>query len=183
MAFAKSVVRLIGTLLVAASAACSPRPAPVVAPRLAPEVLASRLAEAERLASRGCYRCLKEAAAAYAALLAETDDPKAITGALENNLMIAMREIELDVAEGADMIMVKPALPYLDLVRQARDRFDLPLAAYNVSGEYAMLKAAVQLGWLEERRAVLELLTGIKRAGADMIITYHAREASQWLTE
>jgi porphobilinogen synthase len=95
----------------------------------------------------------------------------------------AMAEIEEDVLEGADMVMVKPALPYLDLVRQARERFDLPLAAYNVSGEYAMLKAAVANGWLDERRATLEALLGIKRAGADMIITYHAKEAARWLRE
>ncbi|MPZ23760.1 MAG: porphobilinogen synthase [Dehalococcoidia bacterium] len=93
----------------------------------------------------------------------------------------AMAEIEQDIVEGADIVMVKPALPYLDLVRAARERFDLPLAAYNVSGEYSMLKAAVANGWLEERRAVLEALTGIKRAGADMIITYHAKEAARWL--
>ena len=95
----------------------------------------------------------------------------------------AMAEIEEDILEGADMIMVKPALPYLDLVRAARERFDLPLAAYNVSGEYAMLKAAVANGWLDERRATLEALLGIKRAGADMIITYHAKEAARWLRE
>lgn len=95
----------------------------------------------------------------------------------------AMAEIEEDILEGADMVMVKPALPYLDLVRQARERFDLPLAAYNVSGEYAMLKAAIANGWLDERRATLEALLGIKRAGADMIITYHAKEAARWLRE
>ncbi len=95
----------------------------------------------------------------------------------------ALREVELDVAEGADIIMVKPALPYLDVLARVRDHFDLPLAAYNVSGEYAMLKAAIANGWLEERRATLELLTGIKRAGADIILTYHAREAATWLAE
>jgi porphobilinogen synthase len=95
----------------------------------------------------------------------------------------AQREIELDILEGADMVMVKPALPYLDVLARARDRFDLPLAAYNVSGEYAMLKAAAANGWLDERRATLETLTGIKRAGADMIITYHAMEAARWLAE
>jgi porphobilinogen synthase len=94
----------------------------------------------------------------------------------------AMAEIEQDVAEGADIVMVKPALPYLDLLRAARERFDLPLAAYNVSGEYAMLKAAAANGWLDERRATLEALLGIKRAGADMIITYHAKEAARWLS-
>jgi len=98
------------------------------------------------------------------------------------NAREALRETALDVAEGADMLMVKPALPYLDIIRQTREQFpELPLAAYNVSGEYAMLKAAVANGWLEEERAVLELLTGIKRAGADMIITYHAKEAVGWM--
>ncbi|HLZ68360.1 MAG TPA: porphobilinogen synthase [Dehalococcoidia bacterium] len=93
----------------------------------------------------------------------------------------ALREIEADIAEGADIVMVKPALPYLDVLARARDRFDLPFAAYNVSGEYAMVKAAAANGWLDERRVVLEALTGIKRAGADMIITYHARDAARWL--
>jgi porphobilinogen synthase len=98
------------------------------------------------------------------------------------NVRESLRETALDVAEGADMLMVKPALPYLDIIRQTRDQFpELPLAAYNVSGEYAMLKAAVANGWLEEQRAVLELLTSIKRAGADMIITYHAKDAVRWL--
>jgi len=95
----------------------------------------------------------------------------------------ALREIELDVAEGADIVMVKPALAYLDLVRRARDRFAQPLAAYNVSGEYAMVKAAAAQGWIDERRIVMEILTGIKRAGADLIITYHARDAARWLHE
>ena len=93
----------------------------------------------------------------------------------------AMRAIERDLAEGADMVMVKPALAYLDLVREARQRFDAPLAAYNVSGEYAMLKAAAANGWIDEERVVLETLTGIRRAGADMILTYHAKEAARWL--
>lgn len=94
----------------------------------------------------------------------------------------ALREAALDVAEGADFLMVKPALAYLDIIRQLRDRFpELPLAAYNVSGEYAMLKAAAANGWLDEERAVLETLTGIKRAGADLIITYHALAAAAWL--
>ncbi|HEY5640031.1 MAG TPA: porphobilinogen synthase [Dehalococcoidia bacterium] len=93
----------------------------------------------------------------------------------------AMREIEADIEEGADIVMVKPALTNLDLIARARERFDLPLAAYNVSGEYAMLKAAVAAGYLEEQRATLELLTGIKRAGADIILTYHAKEAARWL--
>ncbi|MGH7614760.1 MAG: porphobilinogen synthase [Gemmatimonadales bacterium] len=98
------------------------------------------------------------------------------------NAREALRESGLDVAEGADLLMVKPALPYLDIVRATRERFpDLPLAAYNVSGEYAMVKAAAQLGWLDERRTVLEILTGIRRAGADLIITYHAKDAARWL--
>lgn len=94
----------------------------------------------------------------------------------------ALREAALDVAEGADFLMVKPALPYLDIIRQTRDQFPaLPLVAYNVSGEYAMIKAAAANGWLDEERAVLETLTGIKRAGADLIITYHAKDAARWL--
>jgi porphobilinogen synthase len=93
----------------------------------------------------------------------------------------AMREIEADIEEGADIVMVKPALTNLDLIARARERFGLPLAAYNVSGEYAMLKAAVAAGYLEEQRATLELLTGIKRAGADIILTYHAKDAARWL--
>ncbi|MCB0164659.1 MAG: porphobilinogen synthase, partial [Anaerolineae bacterium] len=94
----------------------------------------------------------------------------------------AMREITLDVSEGADMIMVKPAMAYLDIIRQARDTFpDLPLAAYNVSGEYSMLKAAARLGWLDEKRVALESLLAIKRAGADMILTYWAKDAAGWL--
>ncbi len=98
------------------------------------------------------------------------------------NAREALREAALDVAEGADMLMVKPALPYLDIVRQTRDQFpQLPLGAYNVSGEYAMVKAAAANGWIEEERVVLELLTGIKRAGADFIITYHAKDAAEWL--
>ncbi|MDB5082404.1 MAG: Porphobilinogen synthase [Chloroflexi bacterium] len=97
------------------------------------------------------------------------------------NIREALREVELDIAEGADMIMVKPALAYLDVIARVRDRFDLPLAAYNVSGEYSMLKAAARMGWLDEERVVRESLTAIKRAGADMIITYHAKEAARWL--
>ncbi len=93
----------------------------------------------------------------------------------------ALREARLDAAEGADILMVKPALPYLDLIRQIKDDTGLPLAAYNVSGEYAMLKAAVAAGYLDERAAVLEALTSIRRAGADIIITYHAKEAARWL--
>jgi porphobilinogen synthase len=97
------------------------------------------------------------------------------------NVREALREIEAEVDEGADIIMVKPGLPYLDVLSQARQRFDLPLAVYNVSGEYAMLKAAAQNGWVDGRVATLELLTGFKRAGADIVITYHAREAARWL--
>jgi porphobilinogen synthase len=97
------------------------------------------------------------------------------------NLREALRECALDVEEGADMIMVKPALPYLDVIRAVRERFDLPVAAYNVSGEYAMVKAAAASGWLEEERAALECLTAIRRAGADMIFTYWARDLARWL--
>jgi len=93
----------------------------------------------------------------------------------------ALREIEQDIVEGADIVMVKPALPYLDVIRKVRDTFNHPLAAYSVSGEYAMVKAAAQQGWLDEKRIVLEMLTAIKRAGADIIITYYAREAARWL--
>jgi porphobilinogen synthase len=93
----------------------------------------------------------------------------------------AMREVELDLAEGADMIMVKPALAYLDIVRRVKDRFGVPTAAYNVSGEYAMVKAAAEKGWIDEKRVALEILTSIKRAGADMILTYYARDAARWL--
>jgi porphobilinogen synthase len=93
----------------------------------------------------------------------------------------ALREAALDVAEGADMLMVKPALAYLDIIRRVKDRFGLPLAAYNVSGEFAMVKAAAAKGWIDERRVALEILTSIKRAGADMILTYYARDAARWL--
>jgi porphobilinogen synthase len=93
----------------------------------------------------------------------------------------ALREVEQDIAEGADIVMVKPALPYLDVIRRVRDTFNHPLAAYSVSGEYAMVKAAAQQGWLDEKGIVLEMLTAIKRAGADIIITYYAKEAARWL--
>src|SRR4051795_785166 len=93
----------------------------------------------------------------------------------------AVREAALDEAEGADVVMVKPALPYLDVIRRVRDSTELPVAAYNVSGEYAMLKAAAAAGWLDERAAVLEALTGIRRAGADIVITYHAKDVARWL--
>lgn len=99
------------------------------------------------------------------------------------NARMAMREISSDIAEGADIVMVKPALSYLDVIRQARDRFDHPLAAYNVSGEYSMVKAAAQQGWIDEKPIILELLTAIKRAGADIILSYHAKEAARWLRE
>lgn len=95
----------------------------------------------------------------------------------------AMRELAADLEEGADLLMVKPALAYLDVLQQARQRFDVPLAAYNVSGEYAMVKAAARLGWLNERRVTMEILTAIRRAGADLILTYHARQAARWLAE
>ena len=95
----------------------------------------------------------------------------------------ALREVELDLAEGADMVMVKPALPYLDVVRRVKDRFGAPTFAYQVSGEYAMLKAAALNGWIDERTCVLEALTSIKRAGADAILTYFAVPAAQWLSE
>lgn len=97
------------------------------------------------------------------------------------NAREALREIEADIEEGADIVMVKPALAYLDVLARARERFDLPLAAYNVSGEYAMVKAAGRLGWIDETRAMMETLTAIKRAGADIIITYHAKEAARLL--
>jgi len=96
------------------------------------------------------------------------------------NAREALKEVALDLEEGADMVMVKPALPYLDIIRQVRDRFDVPVAAYNVSGEYAMVKAAVQKGWLDERRVVVEILTGIQRAGAGIILTYHAKDLARW---
>ena len=99
------------------------------------------------------------------------------------NVDEALREIALDIAEGADMVMVKPALAYLDVIRAARDQFSFPLAAYNVSGEYAMIKAAGRNGWIDERAATLEMLTSIKRAGADMILTYFAKEVAGWLTD
>ena len=95
----------------------------------------------------------------------------------------AMREIALDLEEGADAVMVKPALAYLDVIREARARFDAPIAAYNVSGEYAMVKAAAANGWIDERAIVLEILTGIVRAGADFVLTYHAKDAATWLGE
>ena len=97
------------------------------------------------------------------------------------NAREALREIALDIEEGADIVMVKPALPYLDIIARAAERFEVPLAAYHVSGEYAMVKAAAANGWLEERRTVLEILTAIRRAGAKLILTYWAKEAAGWL--
>ncbi len=93
----------------------------------------------------------------------------------------AIREVALDIQEGADIVMVKPALAYLDIVRRVKDRFSMPTAAYNVSGEFSMVKAAAREGWIDERSAIIEILTSIKRAGADMILTYHAKEAAEWL--
>jgi porphobilinogen synthase len=93
----------------------------------------------------------------------------------------ALREIEIDIQEGADIVMVKPALAYLDVIRRAKERFAHPLAAYNVSGEYSMVKAAAEVGWLDEKAVALEMLTAIKRAGADLVITYWARQAAEWL--
>jgi len=97
------------------------------------------------------------------------------------NVREAIREIDLDIAEGADIVMVKPAMAYMDVIRRVRDHCDLPLAAYNVSGEFAMIKAAAQNGWIDERRVTMEVLTGIRRAGADMIITYFAPDVARWL--
>jgi porphobilinogen synthase len=97
------------------------------------------------------------------------------------NVREALRESRLDVEEGADLLMVKPALAFLDVIRAVKERYDLPLAAYNVSGEYAMVKAAAQNGWIDEQRVTMEILTSIKRAGADVILTYHALEAAKWL--
>jgi porphobilinogen synthase len=94
----------------------------------------------------------------------------------------ALREVALDLAEGADIVMVKPALAYMDIIRRVKERFGVPVAAYNVSGEFAMVKAAAAKGWIDEKRIALEILTGIKRAGADMILTYFARDAARWLT-
>ena len=97
------------------------------------------------------------------------------------NAREALREVELDIAEGADIVMVKPALAYLDVIRRVRDAFNHPLAAYSVSGEFSMIKAAARNGWLDEKQTALEVITAIKRAGADMIVTYYAKEAARWL--
>jgi porphobilinogen synthase len=97
------------------------------------------------------------------------------------NVREALRECELDLEEGADALMIKPALPYLDVIRAVREDFDVPIAAYNVSGEYAMVRAAARAGWLDERTAALESLTAIKRAGADLILSYWTKDLAQWL--
>ena len=97
------------------------------------------------------------------------------------NAQEGLREVELDLEEGADVVMVKPALAYLDVIRLVRDHFDAPVAAYNVSGEYSMVKAAAQKGWVDEKRVVLEILLGIQRAGAQIVLTYHAKDAVRWL--
>jgi porphobilinogen synthase len=97
------------------------------------------------------------------------------------NAREALKEVAMDLEEGADMVMVKPALAYLDVIRQVKDACKVPVAAYNVSGEYAMVKAAAQNGWMDEKRVVLEILTGIQRAGADIILTYHAKDVARWL--
>ena len=99
------------------------------------------------------------------------------------NAREALYEVELDVEEGADIIMVKPAMPYLDIIRQVRDSINLPVAAYNVSGEFSMVKAAAEKGWIDEKKVALEMLTSIKRAGADLILTYYAKDAAKWLSE
>jgi porphobilinogen synthase len=97
------------------------------------------------------------------------------------NVREALRECELDLDEGADALMIKPALPYLDVIRAVRESYDVPIAAYNVSGEYAMIKAAARAGWLDEQTAALESLTAIKRAGADLILSYWTKDLAQWL--
>lgn len=123
----------------------------------------------------GPFRDAAESAPAFGDRRAYQMDPP--------NVLEAIRECELDVAEGADIIMVKPALPYLDVIAKVRDAFDLPLAAYNVSGEYSMLKAAAANGWLDGERVMMEALTSIKRAGADLILTYFAKEAAALLKQ
>jgi len=123
----------------------------------------------------GPFRDAAESTPAFGDRRAYQMDPR--------NVREALRECELDVIEGADMLMVKPALPYLDVIAKVREEFDLPLAAYNVSGEYAMLKAAAANGWLDYDRVMLESLTSIKRAGADLILTYHAKEAATLLNK
>jgi porphobilinogen synthase len=97
------------------------------------------------------------------------------------NVREALREVAQDLEEGADMVIVKPALPYLDIVQRVRGEFNVPVGAYNVSGEYSMVKAAAGNGWIDEKRVVLEILTSIQRAGADLILTYHAKDVARWL--
>jgi len=121
----------------------------------------------------GPFREAAESAPAFGDRRSHQMDP--------GNRREALREIETDIEEGADAIIVKPALAYLDVIVAARERFEVPIAAYNVSGEYAMVKAAARNGWIDEQRVVLELLTGIRRAGAQMIITYHAKDVARWL--
>jgi porphobilinogen synthase len=99
------------------------------------------------------------------------------------NAREALLEVEQDIAEGADIVMVKPAMAYMDIIRRVRDNFNQPIAAYNVSGEYSMVKAAAERGWIDEKRVVLETLTAMKRAGADMILTYHAKDVAKWLKQ
>ena len=123
----------------------------------------------------GPFREAAEGAPAFGDRASHQQDPA--------NAVEALREVALDIDEGADMVMVKPALPYLDVIRRVRERFDVPVAAYNVSGEYAMVKAAARNKWLDEKRAVLEILTSIQRAGADITLTYHAKDAARWLKQ
>ena len=99
------------------------------------------------------------------------------------NVKEALREVSLDIKEGADIVMVKPALAYLDVLNRVKDKYNMPLAAYNVSGEFAMVKLAAQKGWLDEKKIVIEILGSIKRAGADVIITYHAKDAAKWINK
>jgi len=99
------------------------------------------------------------------------------------NVREALKEVEQDLAEGADLVMVKPALSYLDVIRAVKEKTNVPVVAYNVSGEYSLVKAAAEKGWLEERKIVLEMLLSMKRAGADIILTYHAKDAALWLRE
>ena len=133
------------------------------------------LAYAAKFASAlyGPFREAAEGAPRFGDRMGYQEDPA--------NLEEALREIRTDIEEGADIVMVKPALPYLDVIRRAKDETRFPIAADHVSGEYAMVKAAVANGWLDERRVVLELLTSIRRAGADLILTYHAKDAADWL--
>ncbi len=132
-----------------------------------------RLRREVRVGAYGPFREAAEGAPRFGDRTGYQEDPA--------NLEEALREIRTDIDEGADIVMVKPALPYLDVIRRAKDETRFPMAAYHVSGEYAMVKAAAANGWLDERRVVLELLTSIRRAGADLILTYHAKDAADWL--